>query len=237
MAQTNPTYSIATGKPEKPIVDALINKYGETSISWPIILNNDIKTIAYYYEKNNQNKINTQEDIRPKSKKNIPSFFIDYTLETRIICPYDKFFKPFVEEQHSCSYDYIPTSKYYSTIDLDYVWFTGENFFGFELTTFWVPFTNKAKAEDLISKINRRPSWKGANGAHALRKIVDSAEDLNIEYYMVCVNTVSKVGSAINTDGNVYFFRLDHKQIDRLEEGAAPLNAVFCTFQEFIDWL
>ncbi len=98
-------------------------------------------------------------------------------------------------------------------------------------------FFNYSRASELVSKMNRRPSWQGPNGAHALHKIVDSASDLGIDYYLVCVNTVSKVGSDLKTSGNVYFFQLDHDQIKLLTDGKPPKNAEFCSFNEFLDWL
>lgn len=34
MAQTNPTYELATGKSEKPIINELIRKYGASNVSY-----------------------------------------------------------------------------------------------------------------------------------------------------------------------------------------------------------
>lgn len=50
MAQTTPTYKYATGKSEKPIVDILIKKYGFSNVTWPIVLIEDDKAVAYLYE-------------------------------------------------------------------------------------------------------------------------------------------------------------------------------------------
>ena len=50
MAQTNPSYLYATGKCEKPIIDALVQKYGASNISWPIVLLENDRTAAYLYE-------------------------------------------------------------------------------------------------------------------------------------------------------------------------------------------
>ena len=53
MAQTNPTYEMATGKAEKPIIDELVRKYGASNVSWPIVLIQNDRIVAYLYEKTN----------------------------------------------------------------------------------------------------------------------------------------------------------------------------------------
>lgn len=234
--QAAPTYPLATGKQEEPIVRALIGKYGLERILWPIVLSQGDTTIAYLYEKNANNGINAEHDTRPPSAANLPGFFLDYTSQPRRAAPPADFLRAFLDERYGCSYDYVPGSTY-STVDLDYVWNTGNGFRGFELTTFWMDFHSHQRASELVAKMNRRPSWQGPNGAHALRKIVDSAADLGIDYYLVCLNTESKVGSAIKTSGNVYFFRLTHGQIDRLSRGMPPMDANFCSFEQFLGWL
>lgn len=235
-AQATPTYTTATGKPEEPIVKELVNKYGLSNVTWPIVLSQGESTIAYMYENNKKNDINSESDFRPESKLRIPSFFIDYTSEPRRVLPNTDFFTDFIDSIYTCSYDYILSSPY-ETVDLDYVWYTDKIFKGFELTTFYVNFDTHDLARNLISKMNRRPSWQGPNGAHALRKIIDSAYDLGIDYYLVCVNTISKVGSDIKTNGNVCLFRLSHEQINRLERGLPPTDTEFLSFDKFLEWL
>src|SRR5690606_11917267 len=117
-------------------------------------------------------------------------------------------FDAFLSRPFENSYAFILQQDSYSTVDLDYVWHTGDGFRGFELTTFWVPFTSEAEARRVVSMMNRRPSWAGPNGAHAMRKIALAAADLNVEYYLVCANTVGRVGSALNINGNVLLFPL-----------------------------
>lgn len=194
MAQTNPTYGLATGKSEKPIIDELVRKYGASNVTWPIVLIENNRTVAYLYEINSKNMINLEMDSRPGSRARLLSYYLNYTKTPRESLPHEKVFDEFLAPQYTCSYDYIVNSPF-STVDLDYVWYNGSNYKGFELTTFYVDFTSHAKALDLISKMNRRPSWQGADGAHAFHKIVDSAIDLGVDYYLVCANTVSNVGS------------------------------------------
>lgn len=236
MAQTNPTYELATGKPEKPIINELIRKYGASNVSWPIVLIQNDRTVAYLYEKNKKNTINLEMNSRPGSRSHLLSYYLNYTKTPRESLPYKKVFEDFLAPQYSCSYDYVINSPF-STVDLDYVWYNGSNFKGFELTTFYVNFSSHEKALDLISKMNRRPSWQGEEGAHAFHKIVDSAVDLGVDYYLVCANTVSKVGSDLKTDGNVCLFQLTHEQVDLIERGKAPENSIFMSFSNFLNWL
>ena len=236
MAQTNPSYSSATGKSEKPIIDVLIKKYGFSNVTWPIVLIENDKTIAYLYEKNSKNTINLEMDSRPGSKAHLLSYYLNYMKNPRESLPQEEFFQQFLKPEYTCSYDYIVNSPF-STVDLDYVWYNGRNYEGFELTTFWVEFSSHTKALNLISKMNRRPSWQGSEGAHAFHRIVDSAVDLGVDYYLVCANTVSKVGSDLKTNGNVCVFQLTHRQVDLLQNGCPPENSRFMTFDDFLKWL
>lgn len=163
-AQTTATYSMAAGKSEEPIVKELESKYGSENISWPIVLGSEGETLAYLYERNERNLTNRVDDIRPISKSDIQSHFIDYTSTPHVQEPKAEYLAEIAEERYTCSYDFIPSSQY-TTVDLDYVWNTGNGFRGFELTTFWVEFSTKEKALRLVSMMNRRPSWKGPGGA------------------------------------------------------------------------
>lgn len=236
MAQTNPTYGFATGKSEKPIIDELIRKYGASNVSWPIVLIHNDRTVAYLYEKNSKNMINLEINRRPESRSHLLSYYLNYLKTPRESLPYEKVFDDFLAPQYTCSYDYIINSPF-STVDLDYVWYNGSNFKGFELTTFYVDFTSHKKALDLISKMNRRPSWQGADGAHAFHRIVDSALDLGVDYYLVCANTISRVGSQLKTNGNICMFQLTHHQVELIESGRPPENSIFMPFSDFLRWL
>lgn len=237
MAQANPTYGYVIGKSEKPIVDALINKYGFSNVTWPIVLIKNDKIIAYLYEKNEKNQINIEMDSRPGSKSHLLSYYLNFTKRPHASVPEAKFLEPFMREQYVCSYDYVIESPF-STVDLDYVWYNGSSYKGFELTTFYMDFYSHERARYLISQMRKRPSWQGPDGAHAFHKIVESAEDLGVDYYVVCANTVDKVvGSDLKTNGNVCLFSLTHEQVDLILSGKAPNNTVFMTFRNFLNWL
>ena len=238
MSQTTPLYRAATGKTEKPIVDALVGKYGLSNVTWPIILAKNGQIEAYLYERNRNNGLNSLMDSRPGSRTHLPSFYLEYSPRGNWCEPDDGSLKDFLDRKYTCSYDYICEGGHpYSTVDLDYVWYDGFRFRGFELTTFYMPFTDHDRALELISKMNRRPSWKGAGGAHAFHRIVDGAADLGVDHYMVCVNTTDRVGSELKTDGNVCLFRLTHEQVDRIEKGKKPVDSRIVTFGQFLGWL
>ena len=236
MAQTNPKYRNATGKGEKPIIDFLVKKYGFSNVTWPIVLIKNDKIIAYLYEKNARNEINVVMDSRPGSKAHLPSFYLNFTKRPHALVPEAKFLEPFIQERYACSYDYIVGSPF-STVDLDYVWYNGSSYKGFELTTFYMDFYSHERARYLISQMRKRPSWQGAEGARAFHKIEESAQDLGVDYYVVCANTTDKVGSDLKTNGNVCLFSLTHKQVDLIQSGKAPDNTIFMTFSNFLNWL
>ena len=235
--QTNPKYSHVTSIANRVIVNALKRKYGRENVIWPIVLIKGKRTIGYLYERNDQNVVNTEQDRRPISKAELPSFLLDYTTMPRRIIPAASRLGPFMAPEYRCSYDYITdyiTNSSYSTVDLDYVWMQQSGWKGMELTTFWVEFVNRTRAEQLIKKLHRRPSWQGPEGPHGLRKIVEASDDLGIDLFMVCVNTVGGVSNQYKTDGNVYWFPLSHDQIDRLVRGHLPTDANFDSFSAFL---
>lgn len=240
MSQAKPTYEYAVGKSEKPIVDELIKKYGFFNVTWPIVLIKDNMTYAYLYERNSKNRLNRLMDSRPGSKSHLLSYYLRFDKSPRYYIPKADFLKPFIQDEYNCSYDYIlkATQSPFSTVDLDYVWYNGSSYKGFELTTFHMDFSSHKRALELIAQIGKRPSWKGIEGPKAFHKIVDSAEDLGVDYYIVCANTVDKkIGSNLKTDGNVCFFPFTHEQVDLLQKCKAPINSRFMTFQEFLNWL
>lgn len=237
MAQKKPSYPMATGNCEKPIVDKLYQKYGKSNVSWPIVLIKDEHTVAYLYEKNKKNTINLEMNSRPGSKSHLLSYYLNYTSSPRYYLPNDINLSALIKEEYTCSYDYILRSNNYYTVDLDYVWYTGTKFKGFELTTFWVEFSSLDIALSVISKMNRRKSWQGKNGAKAFHKIVDSAQDLGVDYYLVCANTVDEVGSMLKTDGNVCVIKMTHDNVVLLENGNKPNDVTFMSFAEFLEWL
>lgn len=101
-AQALPSYKIATGKTEAPIVNKLIEKYGYFNLSWPLVLINGTNIIEYLYEKNSKNEINSTSDYRPKSSSGIQERFIDYTSSPRVVEPYSAKFDDFISKKYNC---------------------------------------------------------------------------------------------------------------------------------------
>ena len=234
--QTSPKYADVTSVANPILSKTLTERYHRANVVWPIVLIQDNAIVSYLYERSKKNTINDSDDNRPQSSSGLGSHFIDYSSYPRLIVPTSSLLEPFVSPEFTCSYEYVVSSPY-STVDIDYAWNTGKRWKGIELTTFWMEFTNQNRAEDLISKLHRRPSWQGPEGPHGLRKIVEAAQDLELSLHMVCVNTLGKVSNQFKTDGNVYRFPLSPAQIDRLVQGAVPEKGVFSTFAEFLEWL
>ena len=236
MPQAIPSYINSIGKIETDISINLSRKYGYKNILNIIcfgkIINN--RTAFYILEKN---EINVGFKNLPKSKKNIPFVFLDLKSGTRKLYPNYKELQFLIDDEYKSLMEFTLSKKNndYYTIDIDYVFKGLNSWKGFEFTTFYMPFKNKYEAERLISKINRRPSWKSIHGARSLKRIVNDCEDLDIDLYMVCANTLGKVGSKLNLAGNCYIFKLSIDQINNLEKGKPPTNGILCPFKEFIE--
>lgn len=234
MPQVAPTYQAAAGKPEAALVNAIVNKYGAQALSWPVVLSNDDQTLAYLYERNATNQTNVQGDARPPSASGLPSYFLDYTSAPRVISPPDTdLWQLLLAPGYSDSYQFSKTQSHgYFTVDLDYVWHTGTGFKGFEFTTFTKPFFSEAEAQRLAATIQKRPT-----AGRALPKILAAANDLGIDFQMVVANSVGGPGTPVDTNGNVLYFPLTAQQINLLMAGQQPVNAVFCSFQNFVQQL
>ena len=239
MPQNIPSYPNATGKTEQIIIDNLYLKYPKNNIIHITALSNDRNTINYVLEKNKTNQINSIENNNPTSFKSIPFIYLDYTLNPRISFPEHIIYKKFVNLQFDSLYEYMLSNHNQSlnAVDLDYVWKGNSGWKGFELTTFYIPFRNENHARYLISQMKKRPSWQGKYGSRAFRKILDCAKDLNIDYYVVCMNTTNKVGSELDINKKVCIFKLDYQQINSLELGYTLHDFKFVSYDEFIKWL
>lgn len=237
MAQMKPRYPFMTSAVNELFTKPLISKYGENNVIWPIVLIKDNKIDSYLYESSIHCTINSVYDFRPTSKSNINSFDLNYEKQPRVIKPTSNELNELIKDEYTCSYDCVVNSPTLSSVDLDYTWFDGSNWKAIELTTLWVPLSSKTEAERLVKMFTRRPSWKGNKGPHGMRKLIDSASDLNLNYWMVCVNSIKGVSNSIVTDGNAFRFPLTHENIDRILNGDAPTDSVFSTFHELIEWL
>jgi hypothetical protein len=237
MAQMAPNYPFMTSQVNDIFVKPLIGKYGFANVVWPIAIIKEEKIASYIYELSDICKINDNKDSRPTSKSGIGNYFVDYANSPRSISPAIKGLEPLIEEKYSCSYEFVLQSNVYSSVDIDYAWFNKDNWKAVELTTVFMPLTSQKEAERLVGMFNRRPSWKGQNGPHAIRKLIDASNDLNLDYYMVVVNSEKGVSNQLVTTGNAFWFKLNHANIDRILAGQAPNESTFGSFNDLINWL
>lgn len=242
MQYQRPTYPEATGRAPRFLVERLVEKYGAENMVWPVILGNrqgDNATIAYIYERNYQNQINSAQDTRPTSNRGVPNVFLDYLSRERQL-PQDapQELTALFGSAFNRSYDYIQEQgETLFTVDIDLMWNREEEWRALEFTTYHNQFTTLQRAESLISTMYRRPSWRTGEGAVALHRIVEAAEDLNADLRMVAVNTTQGINESYRTDGNAYWFPLSHSQIERLANGQVPENGRFGTVARFLDAL
>lgn len=237
MAQMQPNYPLMTSSVNEIIIKPLIDKYGEENVVWPIVLIANDQIDSYLYEVNKECTINLETDNRPISQSGKLSYSTDYRDQNRILKPSSTKLNELISNEYESSYKAILKSEVFNSVDLDYVWKNNNGWKGLELTTMWMPFKDLNETERLIKMMHRRPSWQGSNGPHGIRTLIDASVDLNLDYWMACVNTKDRVSNNLKTDGNVYRFPLTHANVDRLLKGEAPLNSHFDTFDEFINWL
>ena len=238
MQYQRPNYPEATGQPPGFLSERLIEKYGTENVVWPVILGRrqgDESTVAYIYERNHENQVNSPQDNRPNSRTGIPNVFLDYTDEERQL-PQDtpRELLPLFGKEFERSYDFIQQQgNALYTVDIDLMWNCEGQWRALEFTTYNEKFTSEARAEHLLSTMNRRPSWQKGN-QEALRAIVEAADDLSASLRMVAVNTTEGVNQGHLLSGNAYWFPLSHAQINRLASGRIPEDGRFGPVSQFL---
>jgi hypothetical protein len=223
-----------------PLVESyLIEKYGADNVCWIIIwlTARDDEIKLYTTELNKSRATNTKNGNRPTGSS-LGLHFVSY-IEPRTILPPEPLLTPSIANAYDCSYDYILKSGQtdFVTLDIDYVWRRDGEWRGLELTTWYTAFTNKARAEQLISTMKTRPSWKGKHKSTALLKILEATKDLGLsDYMMCCVNTVGR-SNIIAPDAKAYWFAITPREIARLSNGRPPENGTLGTFKDFLGTL
>lgn len=235
--QMKPNYPYMTSGVNNIFTEPLIERYGAVNVIWPIVLIRDNNIHSYLYEVNSLCNINRLTDNHPISQAGLTNFYVDYTKNPRDIIPPSKELEELTLGEFNTSYKAILGPTNFNSVDLDYVWKCGENWKAMEFTTLRVPLKNKQEAERLVKMFDRRPSWQGQNGTHGIRTLIDASADLELNYWMVCANSVNGVSNELVTDGNAYWFPLTHENIDRIMKGDAPIDSEFGTFKELIEWL
>jgi len=235
--QMNPNYPYMTSGVNNIFTEPLIERYGLNNVIWPIVLIRNNNIHSYLYEVNGQCNINAQTDNRPLSQAGLVNFYADYTVDPRSIIPSLDELNELISDNYNTSYQAVIKSENFNSVDLDYAWKIGERWKAMEFTTLWMPLKNKQEAERLIKMFVRRPSWRGPNGPHGIRSLINASADLQINYWMVCANSVVGVSNELVTGGNAFWFPLNHENINRIMGGHAPANSEFGTFEDLISWL
>lgn len=243
MIPNPPAYPDATQAPPDFILRHLNQRYNPENVVWPTIVSVAAtgQTVAYVYDRNQRNRINSGGDNRPVSRQGIPNVFLDYTANPRVLPPSaPQILAPMISRPHNRIYEFMvdaQSNRGHTAADIDFAWNTGQQWRGMEFTTFFVEFTTEAEAQRLISMMNRRPSWQGDQGPVAMQSIIRAGADLNLQLVMVCVNTIGKATNRYRVDGNAYWFPLDANQLQRLRRGIAPVDASFGTVQQMLNAL
>ena len=241
MPAPTPTYHLASQKQPTFIIEALTAKYGSQSVIWPQIVSNQEtkKIVSYVYERSYASSINAETDDRPVSHNAIPNRYLDYTRQNRLQEPKSSSqFDQASKRQFSTLHQYMCSPDHSLTaVDIDIVWLRNNQWRGIEVTGFYIPFRDLRITKHLVSKTNNRPTWQGPNGAIALYKQIEAAEDLGIRLSMVYLNTIGQQRGRYDQNGNAYAFRLTKENVLHLEEGIAPTNAWFGTVQELLTFL
>lgn len=72
------------------------------------------------------------------------------------------------------------------------------------------------------------------NYTHMMKKLIEAAGDLDLDYWMLVVNSKKGVSNDIKTDGNAFCFRLNRNNLNRLMKGKAPKDSYFGSFEEVV---
>ncbi len=236
MQQAEPLHPNVTAHVNPIILDYLRNTYGDINVCWPIVWLIGNQPQWYTFELTNHCNANLENGNRPNSISGLNRYFIDYTSNPRRIIPHNPQLIPSIAPEYTCSYDYmIEQGAGFGTVDINFVWRRDNQWHALDLTTFYRPFTNRTEAERIIGYLRRRPTWRF--GVQAINSQIDAAQDLGcVRYIMGCVNTLSRnVSDRINTNGNAYWFPLNTNNVQNILNRRAPDNAIYGTFQDFLN--
>lgn len=244
--QPRPTYPGMTTVQSQDIIQHLIAKYGNENISWPVIFyrSDNLQPLWLTFEVNEKNTTNAGISSPFFQNGQLPEFSIDYLLSERQVMPLTDYPWPnppgdeIIKGQHASTYSYVMgrNNKSFNTIDIDYVWRTRNlQYFGLELSTFWVPMNNVDRARGLVEKfIERRAAVRNA---HQFRMLAQVAQMQQISLDLVFVNVKGKESNEILTDGNVFVIPIDADTAGRLHQGCFPTRYQFLSFREWLSTL
>ena len=243
MPAPEPTHTSAALPPPNLIRAPLVKKYGYENVIWPQIVSirSSSETIAYIYDRNRWNRTNNRNDNRPTGKSGVPQHFLDYDQKERKLDPgTPRKFQQMIDLRFGRLHQFMSSRRPkhpYTAVDIDIVWFDGTNWKGLELSGYENLFEDRPKTEKLVRTTSSRPTWRGPNGAIALKKMIKAAQDLDIELHMAFLNTQGRNTGIYRYDSNAYSFKLTPEQVLLLEEGQTPQNAQFGPVSDFINSL
>lgn len=244
--QPRPTYPGMTTVQSQDIIQHLITKHGNTNICWPVIFYraDKLQPLWLTFEVNEKNATNAGISSRFFRDGRLAEFFIDYLQSERQVIPLTDVPWPnppgdeIIKEQYVSTYSYVMSrnNQSFNTIDIDYVWRTkGSQYFGLELSTFWVPMNNVNTARRLVEKfIERRPAVRNA---HQFTMLAQVAQMQQISLDLVFVNVKGKDSNEILTEGNVFVIPIDPDTAENLHRGNFPSRYQFLSFREWLSTL
>ena len=243
MRQPPPRYPARAITQYPTITETLRDRYGPSY--WPVIWY-ELETqtiVGVTYEVNARNDTNaalrgTTDAVLSTGGRLIAEAFADYVAEPReppqLLAPKIATGWPpedLTAPAYTDTYQYVTSNPSVSTVDLDYLWWTGEHWRGLELTTFYVRMRTEVDARHLIRRfIEERV---GRPGAHQMMILARFADRMAISMRLVFVNVVSSTDDSLVEDGNVAIMPLDIATAEQLQNGDIP----DFRFAQFSRWL
>jgi hypothetical protein len=238
--QPGPRYPTMAIEPHGVFFRDLQTKYGD-NVAWPVVWYSmqGLRIDAITFEVNERNRVNAGLDADADIVQPIelPAFTIDYLENPRQIVPMNgaptpNYLQQAIEDRYVSTYDYRARNRLHlATVDVDYLWRSGVANHAMEVSTFYVPMRDRARAEHLVNRfVEERPARLGAHHFHLL---VRAAEAMGADMVMVFVNVVDRTPEVVE-DGNAFWFPLDAAQATRLHNGQMPDRTNFGPLTDFL---
>jgi hypothetical protein len=242
MPQPRPTYPGMTTVQSEHILERIRTRHGIASTCWPVIFyrSEDLQPSYLTFEINKSNSTNRGLTTRFFDSGQLPEFIINYLPPRRYILPLTKAQWPdppgeeIIRSTYSSTYEYVMSSQnsVYNTIDIDYVWRSTTNeYFGLELTTFWVPMNTVETAKRLVGQFIAKRT--AVANAHQFRLLAEVAEMQQIRLNLVFLN-VRKGTNEIITNGNVFVIPINRETAEQLHGGYFPKDYKFGSWRAWL---
>lgn len=228
------------------VINRLTARYGADNVRWPMIFYHadTLKPRFLTFEIIRNNTTNTGMAERFFAQGQLPEYVINYLPPERFILPLtpsgwiDPPGQEIIAPRYSATYDYIvsPRNQSLNTIDIDYVWRSAAHeYFGLELSTFYMPMTGLERAKYLFGKFLEKRA--GAERAHQFAILASVAELQKIKLNLVFVNVIRKGSNEHKRDGNVLITSINSENAERLHAGQFPADLRFCSYNEWLESL